>query len=108
MSDDLKRKITDSPLAGRFEDNSEEHDKRVLEKVIQEHAEKAGMGARSIANAKVPAKFGQDFVDVQVRIPVGKGLTQEARQKIADALSVLVRQTVDDGLDQLRHLGALN
>ena len=108
MSDDLKRKITEQPLPAKFDDNSEAHDKCVLEKVMREQLEKAGSGARSIANAKVPAQFGQDFVDVQVRIPVSKGLTQEARQKIADALSVLVRQIVDDNLDQLRSLGAIN
>ena len=107
MSDDLKRKITDLPLAAGIS-RIDAQDKLLLEKVIREHAEKAGAGARSVANAKVPAKYGEDFIDIQVRIPVGKGLPQAARQKIADALSVLVRQTVDDNLDQLRHLGEVN
>ena len=104
MSNDLKRKITDLPLAAGIS-RIDAQDKLLLEKVIREHAEKAGAGARSVANAEVPAKYGDDFIDIQVRIPVGKGLTQEARQKIADELSVFVRWSVDGQLDRLRHLG---
>ena len=104
MSDDLKRKITDLPLVSGV-NRVGAQDKLLLEKVIREHSEKAGAGARSVANAKVPAKYGDDFIDIQVRIPVGKGLTQEARQKIADELSVFVRWSVDGQLDRLRHLG---
>ena len=107
MSDELKRKITDLPLVSGV-NRIDAQDKLLLEKVIREHAEKAGAGARAVANAKVPAKYGDDFIDIQVRIPVGKGLTPEARQKIADELSIFVRWAVDGQLDRLRHLGELN
>ena len=108
MSNDLKRKITDLPLKSGI-NKIEEQDKALLERLMREQLERTGAGARAVANAKVPGNIGeQDFIDIQVRVPVGKGLTQEARQKIADAVAILVRETVDNNLDQLRHLGAVN